>query len=58
MLIILMYYVVVSDKGDTTGWLSSDYFKPISEVREDKLKEANSHITYIFNMYNKEDNFL
>jgi hypothetical protein len=53
-----MYYVVVSDKGDTTGWLSSDYFKPISEVREDKLKEANSHITYIFNMYNKEDNFL
>jgi L-rhamnose isomerase len=33
------YYVVVSDSGEKIGWLDSSHFKPLSEVREDKLQE-------------------
>ncbi len=33
------YYMIVSDKGETIGWISANYFKPLSEVREDKLNQ-------------------
>ena len=33
------YYVVVSDKGEKTGWISANYFKPLSEMRQEKLNE-------------------
>ncbi len=33
------YYVAVSDKGETTGWISANYFKTLSEVREEKLNQ-------------------
>jgi len=33
------YYVVVSDIGEEIGWLDSTHFKPLSEIREDKLQE-------------------
>lgn len=33
------YYVVVSDSGETIGWLDSTHFKLLSEVREEKLQE-------------------
>ena len=31
------YYVVVCDNGEIAGWVSSNNFKPLSEVREEKL---------------------
>ncbi len=33
------YYVAVSDKGEKTGWISANYFKTLSEVREEKLNQ-------------------
>lgn len=33
------YYVVQSDSGERYGWISESHFKPLSECREDKLKE-------------------
>jgi len=33
------YYVVVSDKSEKTGWISANYFKPLSEMRQEKLNE-------------------
>jgi hypothetical protein len=33
------YYVAVSDKGETTGWISANYFIPLSEIREEKLNQ-------------------
>jgi hypothetical protein len=34
-----IYYVVITDKGNRIGYLSKSYFKPLAEVREQKLKE-------------------
>lgn len=31
------YYVVVCDNGEIAGWVSSNNFKSLSEVREEKL---------------------
>lgn len=33
------YYVVVSDNGEIAGWVSSSNFKPLLEVREEKLQD-------------------
>ena len=33
------YYVVVCDNGEIAGWVSSNNFKPLSEVREEKLQD-------------------
>ncbi len=35
----LYYYHLISDEGEKIGWISSDHFIPLSEVREEKLKE-------------------
>jgi hypothetical protein len=33
------YYVVQSDSGERYGWISDSNFKPLTEWREDKLKQ-------------------
>ncbi len=33
------YYMIVSDKGETIGWISANYFKTLSEVREEKINQ-------------------
>lgn len=33
------YWTLISDDGDKLGWIETNYFKPLSEIREDKLKE-------------------
>lgn len=33
------YYVVVSDIGEKIGWIDASHFRPLSEIREDKLQE-------------------
>jgi hypothetical protein len=33
------YYVVESASGERYGWISDFYFKPLTECREDKLKQ-------------------
>ena len=33
------YYVVVCDNGEIAGWVSSSNFKPLLEVREEKLQD-------------------
>ncbi len=33
------YYHLISDEGEKIGWVSSDHFIPLSEIREEKLKE-------------------
>lgn len=31
------YFTVISDDGISSGWVDSSYFRPLSEIREDKL---------------------
>lgn len=33
------YYTLVSDSGQKMGWIESKYFRPISEIREEKLNQ-------------------
>lgn len=33
------YWTLISDDGDKLGWIETNYFRPLSEIREDKLKE-------------------
>ena len=33
------YWTLISDDGDKLGWIETHYFKPLSEVREEKLQE-------------------
>jgi hypothetical protein len=33
------YYVVVCDNDEVAGWVSSNNFKPLSELREEKLQD-------------------
>ena len=32
------YYVVVSDIGEKIGWIDASHFRPLSEIREEKLQ--------------------
>jgi hypothetical protein len=32
------YITVISDDGISSSWVDSSYFRPLSEIREDKLK--------------------
>ena len=33
------YWTLISDDGDKLGWIETNYFKPLSEIRSEKLKE-------------------
>lgn len=33
------YITVISDDGISSSWVDSSYFRPLSEIREDKLQE-------------------
>ena len=33
------YWTLISDDGDKCGWIETNYFKPLSEIREDKLRK-------------------
>ncbi len=33
------YFTVISDDGISSGWVDSSYFRPLSEIRQEKLQE-------------------
>lgn len=33
------YWTLISDDGDKLGWIETKYFKPLSEIRLEKLQE-------------------
>lgn len=33
------YITVISDDGISSSWVDSSYFRPLSEIREEKLQE-------------------
>jgi hypothetical protein len=33
------YWTVIDDEGYTCGWIETNYFRPLSEIRQEKLQE-------------------